>query len=122
MIAKIKEKYEIILGFVTLVVSLSAFKDELAKVTLNLGYTEISLATYFLYLVYGFCVCLYFYIIERVAQDTKIGNWKIFDYMIQFAFFLFVLILLTPIIVLLNLAIFKLYNLIVISPTLKGGL
>ena len=122
MITKIKEKYEIILGFVTLVVSLSAFKDELAKVILDLGYAEISLANYFLYIVYGFCVCLYFYILEKLAQDTLIGGWKIFDYIIQFAFFLFVLILITPIIILLNLAIFKLYSLIVITPTMKGGL
>ena len=122
MVAKLKEKYEIILGFVTLVISLSAFKDELSKVNLNLGYIEFSLATYFLFIVYGFCICLYFYILERVSQDTAIGNWKLFDYAIQFAFFLFVFIILSPLVIILNLIIFMLYNWIVIIPTRSGGL
>lgn len=106
---KIKDKYEVILGFVTLVVSLSAFKDELANVILELGYMTISLADYFLCIVYGFAICLYFYIVEHISRDSRIGTWKIFDYILRFAYFLFILILLTPILIILNLIILKLY-------------
>lgn len=106
---KIKNKYEVILGFVTLIISLSAFKDELAKVDLVLGYATITLADYFLWIVYGLSVCLYFYIIENIARDTKIGSWKIFDYVLRIAYFLFVLVLLTPLLLILNILSYKLY-------------
>ena len=79
---KFKGKYEIIFGFVTLVVSLSAFKEELSKFNLDLGFTSLSLAHLFLYCVFGFCLCLYFYTVEFVVRETKIGHWKIFDYLI----------------------------------------
>lgn len=107
---KLKGKYEVILGFVTLVVSLSAFKDELAQVHLELGWTTISLADYFLYAVYGFSVCLYLYIVEHIARETRIGSWKIFDYAIWTAFILFAFILLTPLLVIVNVVAFKIYS------------
>ena len=109
---KIKNKYEVILGFVTLIISLSAFKDELAKVNLVLGYTTITLADYFLYIVYGLSICLYFYIIENIAKDSEIGGWKLFDIILRTAYFLFIFILLTPLIILLNIVIIKLYTII----------
>lgn len=104
-----KNKYEIILGFVTLIVSFSAFKDELSKINLQLGYTTISLSEYFLIVVCGFGVCLYFYIIDKIFQDTKIGSWKLFDYLIRFAYFIFVIILLTPIFLVVNVTFYKFY-------------
>jgi hypothetical protein len=107
---KIKNKYEIILGFATLVISLSAFKDELAKVTLELGYMTITLADYFLWVVYGLSICLYFYIVEKIATDTKIGNWKIFTLMLRLAHFFFIFVLSTPLLIILNLPFFKLYE------------
>lgn len=106
---KIKNKYEIILGFVTLVISLSAFKEELSKVTLELGYTTVSLADYFLWVVYGFSICLYLYVTENIARDTVIGKWKIFDYFLKVAYFLFAFILLTPFLVIINIIAFKIY-------------
>lgn len=106
---KIKNKYEIILGFVTLVISLSAFKEELAKVVLELGYSTITLADYFLWIVYGLSICLYFYILEKIVSDTRIGNWKVFDLILRLAYFLFVFVLLTPILIVLNILFFKLY-------------
>jgi hypothetical protein len=109
---KLKGKYEIILGFVTLVVSLSAFKDELAKVNLELGWTTISLAEYFLYAVYGFSICLYLYIVEHIVRETKIGIWKVFDYAIWTAFILFVFILLTPILIIINIVALKVYSVV----------
>lgn len=110
MMDKFKGKYEIILGFVTLVVSLSAFKDELSKINLDLGFATISCAQYFLYCVIGFSLCLYFYVVEFTARETKIGHWKIFDYLILFAYVIFVFIILSPLLVLLNLVIANYYK------------
>lgn len=109
---KIKNKFEIILGFVTLIVSLSAFKDELKEIHLRLGYITINASTYFLYCVYGFSLCLYFYIMETVFRDTKIGSWKIWDYIVQLAFIIFVFILITPIFISINILIYKGVNLL----------
>jgi hypothetical protein len=106
---KIKNKYEIILGFVTLVISLSAFKEELAKVVLELGYTTITLADYFLGIVYGLSICLYIYIVEKIVTDTRIGNWRVFDWFLRIAYFLFVFVLLSPILILINILFIKLY-------------
>jgi hypothetical protein len=107
---KLKGKYEVILGFVTLVVSLSAFKAELAKVQLELGYITISLAKYFLYSVYGFSLCLYLYLMEHIVRETKIGTWKVFNYFIWAAYILFVFIILTPIALTINIVAFKIYS------------
>ena len=108
---KFKKKYEVILGFATLVISLSAFKDELSKVNLDLGFTTLSLSEYFLYCVYGFSACLYFYIIEHIVRDTKIGHWKFFDYLIGFAFTIFVFTLISPLLIILDIFIINVYNL-----------
>lgn len=110
---KFKGKYEIILGFVTLVVSLSAFKDELSKINIDLGFTSISFAQYFLYCVIGFSLCLYFYVVEFTARETKIGHWKFFDYLILLAYIIFVFILLSPLLILINVTIVKSYNYLV---------
>jgi len=80
---KIKNKFEIILGFVTLIISLSAFKNELSQISIDLGFKTITLAEYFLYSVIGFSISLYLYIFEIVARDTKIGKWKLFDYLLR---------------------------------------
>jgi hypothetical protein len=105
---KIKNKYEVILGFVTLMISFSAFKDELSNINLNLGFKIITLSEYFLYCVYGFSVCLYLYILEIIVRDTKIGNWKIFDLILKFAYILFAVIILSPLLILCYLGLFNL--------------
>ncbi len=109
---KIKGKYELILGFVTLVISLSAFKGELEKVDLDLGYTTISLASYFLFVVYGFSICLYLFIFDHLVRETKIGTWKVFEYIVWISFILFSSIFLTPIFIAINLLIVKMYSLL----------
>jgi hypothetical protein len=108
---RLKDKYEIILGFVTLVISFSAFKEELTKVTLPLGYANVTVADYFLYIVLGFGFCLYWFIMENVFRETKIGTWRIWNYVLRVSYFLFALLLITPILLALNIIIFKLVNL-----------
>lgn len=94
---KSKNRFEIILGIITLIISLSAFKEELAKINIDLGFKTITLAEYFLYCIYGFSLSLYFYILEIVARDTEIGKWKIFDLIQKIAFICFILVLISPI-------------------------
>ncbi|UMB61199.1 HEPN domain-containing protein [Lutibacter sp. A80] len=104
---KIKNKFEIILGFVTLVISLSAFKEELSQINIDLGFKTITFADYFLYSVIGFSISLYLYILEIVVRDTKIGKWKIFDYTLKIAYSLFALIIFSPLIIVLSFILFQ---------------
>jgi len=113
---KFKGKYEIILGFVTLVVSLSAFKEELSKIYIDLGFTTITFSQYFLYSVVGFSLCLYLYIIEFTVRETRIGHWKIFDNLILLAYAIFVFILLSPLLIGLNVFVVSSYNYAIEKP------
>lgn len=103
----IKNKYEVILGFATVAISLSAFKEELAKVVFDLGFVSLDLGTYLLGLIASFSVCLYLYVIEQVARDTSIAHWKIFSLSIGLVYFLFVLTLSTPVLIALGILAVK---------------
>jgi HEPN domain-containing protein len=104
---KFKGKYEYILGFVTIVISGSVFKDELNSLNLNLGYSTITMFDYFKYSIAGFCVCLYLYVLELMSRDTKVGSWKLFDYGVRLAYYLFSFILLSPLLVCINVVLIK---------------
>ncbi|MFT3911493.1 MAG: hypothetical protein QM737_18865 [Ferruginibacter sp.] len=106
-----KNRYELILGFVTLIISFSAFKDELKAINVNLGFYSFTLADYLLKVVYGFSLCLYLYILEKIARQSKrINSWKIVNFIEQFAFIIFVFIILSPIILLLVYFFYKGFN------------
>lgn len=105
MFDKIKGKYEIILGFVTLVVSFSAFKSELEGYKIDLGYIYFSLAEYLLFCVVSFSICLYLYLLDKTFQDTKVGLWSIFRYTTTIAYLIFSAILLSPIFLFFNLLV-----------------
>jgi len=92
-----KNRYELIIGFVTLILSFSAFKDELKEIEVNLGFYKFTLADYLLKVVYGFGISIYLYIIERIArQSRRLNTLKIIDYVEKLAFLIFVFIVLTP--------------------------
>ena len=92
-----KNRYEFILGFVGLTISLSAFKDELSKIIVDIGFIQFSLSKYFFVILIGLVFCLYLYVIEKSLRNTKIGNLKIFDYLLQFANILFILLIASPV-------------------------
>lgn len=96
---KLKGKYEIILGFVTLVFSFSAFKDEISKIILDFGFVQVSVANIFLGCIIGFSTSLYLYVLELAVRDTKIGGLKIWNFLIKVGFIIFCIILLSPFIV-----------------------
>jgi hypothetical protein len=111
MMGRIKNNLEIVLLYVTLLISLSVFKDELSRISFSLGYGTLTAANYLLYCVIGFSLCLYLYIIDFVFGETKIKKWKLWDYFTKIAFYSFDFILLTPILIILSIAIYKLINL-----------
>ncbi|WP_321345214.1 HEPN domain-containing protein [uncultured Draconibacterium sp.] len=94
---RIKDKYEIILGFLAVVISFAAFKDSLGKISIDLGFLKFSLADYFLVVVSGFLLSIYLYTIESVLNKTKLGNWKGFNYILLIAYTIFVAFLFSPI-------------------------
>ncbi len=104
---KIKEKYEIILGFVTLALSFSFLNTEFSKVILNLWHFKITLSTYFLITIVSFWISIYLYLLEKVFQDTRIWTWKIWNWVIFVWYWLFVITLIAPIIVICILGVTK---------------
>jgi hypothetical protein len=93
-----KYRYELILGVISLIIALSAYKEELKTIKLDLGFWKTNLSTYLLYNVYGFAICIYLYIIERISrQFSLISTWRIINYIEKLAFSLFTLIILSPI-------------------------
>lgn len=108
----IKNKYEIILGFVTLIISLSAFKDELSNISIETGLINFTLSDFLLWIIIGFSICLYLYVVEKICKDTKIGHWKIFNVIIYTAYFLFTSILITPILIGIGIGLYFLYKLL----------
>ena len=102
-----RERYEFILGFVAIMISLSAFKDELALIQVNVGFAKFTLSHYFLVVIIGFLLCLYLHVIERVFRDTRFGHYKVFDHFLKVAYVLFVLLLASPILVLLSWCSYK---------------
>ena len=67
-----KERYQLVIGFVAIVISLSAFKDQLDKVKLNLGFASLTLSDYLLSLTLGFVLVVYIYTIPFLFITTKI--------------------------------------------------
>lgn len=109
---KLRDRYEFILGFVALVVSLSAFKDELREIKLTFGTYNYDLGQYFLGVISGLLFCLYFYSIEKVSRNYSFGQLKIFSYILIFAEVLLIFLITSPIILLLAHLGFWLYSLL----------
>ena len=64
------DKFQLSLGFATLVISLSAFKDELSKFYFHIGLIEINMAEYLFYTILALAVSLYFYFAEQIYCQT----------------------------------------------------
>jgi len=102
-----KDRYGFILGFVGLAISLSAFKDELSKIIINLGFVKFPLSTYFFVIIIGLVICLYLYTVERALRNTKFGIYKIFDHIIKAAYAIFIFLIASPIILILSMICYQ---------------
>lgn len=96
---KFKDKYEILIGFITIVISFSVFKEDFQDIVVNLGFIDFNLSQYFFVIVIGFLLSIYLYTVEGVLSKTKLGNWNGFNYVILIAYTIFVIILFSPFII-----------------------
>ena len=99
MIEKLKDKYEILIGFIAIIISLSVFKDELKLIVIDLGFINFDLSQYLFIILICILFSIYLYTIERVLSKTKLGNWKGFNAVIIIAYTIFILILFSPFII-----------------------
>jgi uncharacterized membrane protein len=98
---KLKERWEFIIGYVALIVSLSAFKDELAKIGLNIGFSSFNAAQFLFILILGFFITLHLYLIPFLFSSTKYADKRIFSLLESLSYFIFVLLCVSPFFILL---------------------
>jgi HEPN domain-containing protein len=107
---KLKERWEFIVGYVALIVSLSAFKDELTLINLNLGFLTFTAAQYLFALILSFLFSLHLYLIPFLLSATRYANVKILTYVESLSYFVFVLLTTSPFFVFLAVGINYLIN------------
>lgn len=99
----IKTNLEIIIGFAALIISFGTFKEELASVKLDLMYMHLTLAQYLLGIIVGFTICIWLNVMVSVVSGTTAGKSKLFDHFQPFAHKLFMAILYSPFVLIVNL-------------------
>lgn len=97
---KLKERLEIIIGYVALIVSLSAFKNELASFNINVGFFSFNVAQYLFTLILAFLFSLHFYLIPFMLSATRYANLKILSFIESLSYFIVVFLTLSPFFVL----------------------
>jgi hypothetical protein len=113
---KLKERWEFIIGYVALIVSLSAFKDELTNINLNLGFYSISAAQYLFILILSFLFSLHLYLIPFLLSATKYANLKALSFIESLSYFIFVFLTSSPFFVLIAVGINLLLNMLKTIP------
>ena len=102
---KLKERYEIIIGYIGLILALSAFKDDVSKININIGFYVVNAANYLV----GLIICLFFtlhlYMLTFVFSSTRYASLKIFSINESVTYFLFTFITLSPFLVIIFVAI-----------------
>lgn len=94
---KLKEKYEFVIGFVALIVSLSAFKDELKSIVINLSFHSFNLKDLFFWLIIGYLCVLQLYVIPYIFS-RRYPNSKFLIFIGEASYFTFVVLSLSPLI------------------------
>lgn len=102
---KLKENYQFVIGFVALIISLSAFKEELEGIVLILSVGTYNLAQLFFWLIIGYLIVIQFYVIPFVFL-TKFPDSKFLKFTGSTSYVLFVMLSLTP----LGMAVFVLLD------------
>lgn len=92
----LKDRYEFIIGFAAIVISLSAFKDELKGISLDYHWVSFNLSEYLFILIFSFILIIHLYAIPYIFNSTRYANYKIFKYIEYFGYFLFLLLILSP--------------------------
>lgn len=92
----LKERYDIIIGYVAIIISLSSFQEELAQININFGFFELNLASYFFYVTLAFLLCLNLYLVPYFLNGTKYADLKILNWIESFSYFAFALFVFLP--------------------------
>lgn len=93
------EKYNLSLGFATLIISLSAFKDELANIHFYLGLTQINMAQYLFYSILTLCAGLYLHFSEQLYSQLPVIRKINLKILHQISYFIIVLVIISPIVI-----------------------
>lgn len=112
---KIKDKWQFIVGFAAVLISLSAYKDELSEVTIDFNYYSLSLSHFFLGLIGSLIIIMYFYAIPYLFSTTKYSNLKIFYYIERLVHFLLIITILSPFLLLSSYLILQVISLLNIN-------
>jgi len=98
-----KKRYELLIGFVTLIISLGLFKDELAKYSIDIGFAAFTAANYFFFVVLGLGLALYIYVIVYVLKSfRRLQDWKSLERIEVIASSIFILVIASPFLLLLT--------------------
>jgi hypothetical protein len=92
----IKDKLELIIGYAAVIISMSAYKEELSKITIDLSFFQFTLSQYLFVLIIGFVATLHFYSVPYFFSVTKYFNLKIFKYIESITYTFFGFVLLSP--------------------------
>lgn len=109
MMDKNDKRYELILGFLTIIISLSAFKDELSLLEVDLKFISFRLNQFFFVFILGITISFYLYSVERLFNTLTIKQFKIIKWITLSAYLLFILLAISPI------AIFLLWSFALIN-------
>ncbi len=98
---EIKDRWQFIIGFAAIIISLSAFKDELKGIIIDYNYISFSLSQYLFVITVSFLVVIHLYVIPYIFSNTSYSSNKIFLFIEKLSYFLFIFIILTPTLLLL---------------------
>lgn len=93
---KVKEKYGLVIGFVTLMILLSNFLSKLETIKVDFGLFTLNMSEYYFLIVILTSSSLYLYMLEAIFKGTKIGNWSIFSFVNKIAYFIFGIVIISP--------------------------
>lgn len=95
---KLKENYQFVIGFVAIVISLSAFKDELKEIKINLSFFSFDASDLFFWLIIGYLIILQIYTVPFIFS-RKFPDSKFLIFIGDLAYITFVFLTLTPLII-----------------------
>lgn len=93
---EIKDRWQFIIGFAAIIISLSAFKDELNAITIDYHFVSFTLSQYLFILMVSFISVIHLYAVPYVFSSSKYSNFKIFKYIESLSYILFLIIILSP--------------------------
>jgi len=95
---KLKENYQFVIGFVAIIISLSAFKDELKAIKINLSFISFDASDLFFWLIIGYLIVLQIYIVPFIFS-WKFPESKFLKFLGDTSYTIFIVLSLSPIII-----------------------